>query len=55
MRYLYALNTVGEPDWVAMEEVPHILPLWKQYAAVLRGSVRRSLLEVVPYGAWVIG
>jgi DNA (cytosine-5)-methyltransferase 1 len=37
MRYLYALNTVGEPDWVAMEEVPHVLPLWKQYAAVLRG------------------
>src|SRR5690606_41131633 len=37
MRYLYALNTVGEPDWVAMEEVPDVLPLWKQYAAVLRG------------------
>ena len=36
MRYLYALNTVGEPDWVAMEEVPDVLPLWKQYASVLR-------------------
>ncbi|WP_423247769.1 DNA cytosine methyltransferase [Streptomyces achmelvichensis] len=37
MRFLHALNTVGEPDWVAMEEVPDVLPLWKQYAAVLRG------------------
>lgn len=37
MRYLYALHAVGEPDWVAMEEVPDVLPLWKQYAAVLRG------------------
>lgn len=37
MRSLHALNTVGAPEWVAMEEVPDILPLWKQYAAVLRG------------------
>ncbi len=36
MRYLHALNTVGEPEWVALEEVPAVLPLWKQYAATLR-------------------
>ncbi|CAM5372204.1 DNA (cytosine-5-)-methyltransferase OS=Streptomyces rimosus subsp. rimosus (strain ATCC / DSM 40260 / JCM 4667 / NRRL 2234) OX=1265868 GN=SRIM_037155 PE=3 SV=1 [Streptomyces rimosus subsp. rimosus] len=36
MRYLHALNTVGEPEWVAMEEVPDVAPLWKQYAAILR-------------------
>lgn len=36
MRYLQALNSVGEPEWIAMEEVPDVLPLWKQYAAILR-------------------
>ncbi|MFE6779915.1 DNA cytosine methyltransferase [Streptomyces sp. NPDC057702] len=36
MRYLHALNTAGEPEWVALEEVPAVLPLWKQYAAILR-------------------
>lgn len=53
MRYLYALNTVGEPDWVAMEEVPDVLPLWKQYAAVLRGwgfSVWYGILNAADFG-----
>ncbi|WP_327417531.1 DNA cytosine methyltransferase [Streptomyces sp. NBC_01233] len=36
MRYLHALNSVGEPEWVLMEEVPDVLPLWRQYAAILR-------------------
>ncbi|CAB71857.1 MULTISPECIES: DNA cytosine methyltransferase [Streptomyces] len=53
MRYLYALNTVGEPDWVAMEEVPDVLPLWKQYAAVLRRwgfSVWYGILNAADFG-----
>ncbi|MCM8556172.1 DNA cytosine methyltransferase, partial [Streptomyces sp. STCH 565 A] len=53
MRYLYALNTVGEPDWVAMEEVPDVLPLWKQYAAVLRGwgfSAWCGILNAADFG-----
>ncbi|MGW1224882.1 DNA cytosine methyltransferase [Streptomyces sp. NPDC002530] len=53
MRYLYALNAVGEPDWVAMEEVPDVLPLWKQYAAVLRGwgfSVWYGILNAADFG-----
>ncbi|MCL7369645.1 DNA cytosine methyltransferase [Streptomyces ardesiacus] len=53
MRYLHALNTVGEPDWVAMEEVPDVLPLWKQFAAVLRGwgfSVWYGILNAADFG-----
>ncbi|MFC5032828.1 DNA cytosine methyltransferase [Streptomyces sp. So13.3] len=53
MRYLHALNTVGEPEWVAMEEVPDVLPLWKQYAAVLRAwgfSVWTGILNAADYG-----
>ncbi|NIY65627.1 restriction/modification system DNA methylase [Streptomyces malaysiensis] len=53
MRYLHALNTVGEPDWVAMEEVPDVLPLWKQYAAVLRSwgfSVWYGILNAADFG-----
>ncbi|MFB8440498.1 DNA cytosine methyltransferase [Streptomyces niveus] len=53
MRYLHTLNTVGEPDWVAMEEVPDVLPLWKQYAAILRRwgfSVWTGILNAADYG-----
>jgi DNA (cytosine-5)-methyltransferase 1 len=53
MRYLHALNTVGEPEWVAMEEVPDVLPLWRHYAAVLRGwgfSVWTGILNAADYG-----
>ncbi|MFE4055202.1 DNA cytosine methyltransferase [Streptomyces sp. NPDC059096] len=53
MRYLHALNTVGEPEWVAMEEVPDVLPLWKQYAAVLRSwgfSVWTGIIQAADYG-----
>ncbi|MDF9816714.1 DNA (cytosine-5)-methyltransferase 1 [Streptomyces sp. SPB162] len=53
MRYLHALNTVGEPEWIAMEEVPDVLPLWKQYAAVLRRwgfSVWCGILNAADYG-----
>jgi DNA (cytosine-5)-methyltransferase 1 len=53
MRYLHALNTVGEPEWVAMEEVPDVLPLWRQYAAILRHwgySVWTGILNAADYG-----
>jgi DNA (cytosine-5)-methyltransferase 1 len=53
MRYLYALNAVGEPDWVLMEEVPDVLPLWRQYAAILRGwgfSVWTGILNAADHG-----
>ncbi|MEV5506540.1 DNA cytosine methyltransferase [Streptomyces orinoci] len=53
MRYLHALHTVGQPEWVAMEEVPDVLPLWRQYAAVLRGwgfSVWAGVLNAADYG-----
>lgn len=53
MRYLHAPNTVGEPDWIAMEEVPDVLPLWKQYAAVLRGwgfSVWCGIINAADFG-----
>ncbi|MFB9556845.1 DNA cytosine methyltransferase [Streptomyces roseoviridis] len=53
MRYLHALNGVGEPEWVAMEEVPDVLPLWRQYAAILRGwgfSAWTGILNAADYG-----
>ncbi|MCC3778208.1 DNA cytosine methyltransferase [Streptomyces sp. UNOB3_S3] len=53
MRYLHALNTMGEPEWVAMEEVPDVLPLWRQYAVVLRRwgfSVWSGILNAADYG-----
>ncbi|MET9761745.1 DNA cytosine methyltransferase [Streptomyces sp. NPDC006372] len=53
MRYLNALNTAGEPEWVAMEEVPDVLPLWRQYAAILRRwgfSVWTGILNAADYG-----
>lgn len=33
IRYLHAIR----PDWVALEEVPDVLPLWRHYAEILRG------------------
>ncbi|MFD8351469.1 DNA cytosine methyltransferase [Streptomyces coelicoflavus] len=53
MRYLRALNTVGEPEWIAMEEVPDVLPLWRHYAAILRGwgfSVWTGVLNAADFG-----
>ncbi|AJE87396.1 restriction/modification system DNA methylase [Streptomyces albus] len=53
MRYLQALHTVGQPEWVAMEEVPDVLPLWAHYAAILRNwgfSVWYGILNSADYG-----
>ncbi|MFB6665987.1 DNA cytosine methyltransferase [Streptomyces parvus] len=41
------------PEWIAMEEVPDVLPLWKQYAAILRAwdySVWVGILNAADYG-----
>nr|WP_301650360.1 DNA cytosine methyltransferase [Streptomyces arenae] len=53
MRYLHALHQQGQPEWVAMEEVPDVLPLWRQYAAILRSwgySVWTGILNAADYG-----
>ncbi|NGO73737.1 DNA cytosine methyltransferase, partial [Streptomyces boncukensis] len=49
MRWLYDLR----PRWVAMEQVPQVLPLWRQYAQVLRGwgySTWTGVLNAADYG-----
>ncbi|MBB4893502.1 DNA (cytosine-5)-methyltransferase 1 [Streptomyces olivoverticillatus] len=49
MRWLYDLR----PEWVCMEEVPDVLPLWKQYAEILRSwgySVWVGTLNAADYG-----
>lgn len=49
MRWHYDLR----PEWIAMEEVPDVLPLWKQYAMVLRTwgySVWCGILNTADYG-----
>ncbi|MEV0619555.1 DNA cytosine methyltransferase [Nonomuraea sp. NPDC050404] len=49
MRWLYDLR----PEWVAMEEVPDVLPLWRQYAEVLRAwgySAWVGILNTADYG-----
>ncbi|WP_172381144.1 DNA cytosine methyltransferase [Streptomyces sp. MNP-20] len=53
MRYLHALNQHGQPEWIAMEEVPDVLPLWRQYAAILRTwgfSAWAGILNAADYG-----
>jgi len=49
MRWLYDLR----PEWTAMEEVPDVLPLWRQYAEILRGwgySAWCGILNAADYG-----
>lgn len=53
MRYLAALHQTGEPEWVLLEEVPDVLPLWRQYAQVLRSwgfSTWTGILNAADYG-----
>lgn len=41
------------PEWICLEEVPDVLPLWRQYAGVLRGwgySVWAGELNAADYG-----
>lgn len=49
MRWLHDLR----PEWVCMEQVPDVLPLWKQYAEILRAwgySVWVGILNAADYG-----
>jgi DNA (cytosine-5)-methyltransferase 1 len=49
MRFLHAWR----PDWVAMEQVPDVLPVWQQYAQILRGwgySAWTGILNAADYG-----
>lgn len=49
MRWLYDLR----PEWVCMEQVPSVLPLWQQYAGILRTwgySVWVGTLNAADYG-----
>ncbi|MEV5443508.1 DNA cytosine methyltransferase [Streptomyces sp. NPDC052644] len=41
------------PEWIAMEEVPDVLPLWRQYAQILRTwgySAWTGILNAADYG-----
>jgi DNA (cytosine-5)-methyltransferase 1 len=49
MRWLYDLR----PEWVCLEQVPAVLPLWQQYAGILREwgySVWCGILNAADYG-----
>ncbi|MFE5368123.1 DNA cytosine methyltransferase [Streptomyces mirabilis] len=49
MRWLYDLR----PEWVAMEEVPDVLPLWRQFAQHLQPwgySTWTGVLDAADYG-----
>lgn len=49
MRWLYDLR----PEWVCMEQVPSVLPLWQLYAGILREwgySVWVGILNAADYG-----
>jgi DNA (cytosine-5)-methyltransferase 1 len=49
MRWLYDLR----PEWTCMEEVPDVLPLWKQYALYLQQwgySTWTGILNAADYG-----
>lgn len=41
------------PEWIAMEQVPAVLPLWEVYAEILRGwgySTATGVLDAADYG-----
>jgi DNA (cytosine-5)-methyltransferase 1 len=49
MRWLYDLR----PEWACMEQVPAVLPLWQQYAGIIRGwgySAWCGVLNAADYG-----
>lgn len=49
MRWLHDLR----PEWVCLEQVPGVLPLWKQYAGILRGwgySTWAGVLNAADWG-----
>lgn len=49
MRWFYDLR----PEWICMEQVPAVMPLWEHYARALRGwgySVDAGVLNAADYG-----
>lgn len=49
MRWHYDLM----PEWICMEQVPSVLPVWEQYAGILRGwgySAQAGVLDAADYG-----
>lgn len=49
MRWHYDLR----PEWIAMEQVPSVLPVWEQYAAILNNwgySTATGVLDAADYG-----
>ncbi|MFD3802609.1 DNA cytosine methyltransferase [Streptomyces sp. NPDC058619] len=49
MRWLHALR----PAWICMEQVPSVLPVWEQYAAILRSwgySADTAVIDAAHYG-----
>lgn len=49
MRWHYDL----QPEWIAMEQVPSVLPVWQQYATILRRwgySTAAGVLNAADYG-----
>lgn len=49
MRWHYDLR----PEWIAMEQVPSVLPVWEQYAAILTSwgySAVTGVLDAADYG-----
>jgi DNA (cytosine-5)-methyltransferase 1 len=52
-RWLHALLPLGDLRWVALEQVPSVLPLWEALAHALRKrgwSVECGLLDAADYG-----
>lgn len=50
MRWHYDLM----PEWIAMEQVPSVLPVWEQYAEILRRwgySTATGILDAADFGA----
>ncbi|OQQ13027.1 hypothetical protein B0675_40120 [Streptomyces sp. M41(2017)] len=49
MRWMYDLM----PDWICMEQVPSVLPVWQQYAGILDGwgySTDAAVVDAAGYG-----
>jgi DNA (cytosine-5)-methyltransferase 1 len=50
MRWMYDLM----PEWICMEQVPSVLPVWQQYAGILRGwgySAAVGIVNAADHGA----
>jgi len=54
LRWAWARRQAGRPcEWIALEQVPPVLPIWKAYAGVLKGlgyRVAVGILSAEEYG-----